>query len=158
MCKSGCLLAAVWFLFGFSTIDYSANPAAATRAIETGILWQMNAEGQMAIADMEAVALDENLFEEEGHFYKANTDDIRAFNARVLYLGLMGVESLAGPNAVVEASPLEVAREVSKKYGIKLDQEEGVFVADLNKDVRLLILPHPNIGNATIIIGAYFGR
>ncbi len=152
-------LTIILFLFGCASNNYESNYEAAGEAIESGILW--NAELDSVTwepIEMSKVATSNKLFKKEGGFYKSTTNEIYAFNSKVQYIGLIGVELLAGPNALVEGTASDVAERISKKYNLKLYKKGNAFVSRLNKSTELIVMPHPNIDNSTIVIGAYFGR
>jgi len=92
-----------------------------------------------------------------GYFYKPN-QELQAFGHKVVYVGLLGIDLYPGPNVTLEGRAEEVRKAIEKAYSIKLKKVEGGFAAELQKNVHLLIVPHPNNRKQTMVIGAYLGE
>ena len=74
------------------------------------------------------------------------------------YVGRLGVDLHAGPNAVLTGSPTTIAAYFAEKHGAKCKSEGGILVSDHKKDIKLLVVRHPDIKAASIVIGADAGR
>ena len=126
--------------------------------IEEAILWEAEMNPDMSPAALSRIVQDTALFEESGNFFRA-VSPITAFGGNLSYVGLLGVEMLPGPNAVIESAPEEIASYLENKYELSFESEAGVsaFQAELDEDIMLVIFEHPSLAGSSVIIGAYLG-
>jgi hypothetical protein len=135
-----------------------AFPPETSALIENAVLWKAPHDGTTPAPTALAKLVEEpGLFTQEGNFYKPN-QELRAFGHKVVYVGLLGIDLYPGPNVTVEGRAEEVRKAIEQAYSIKLKKVEGGFDAELQKNVHLLITPHPNNRKQTMVIGAYLGE
>lgn len=125
--------------------------------VEDAILWQAELDPvTWTPIEMAKLVSDQDRFTEEDNFYKVDTELV-VFGHQALYLGMVGVDMLSGFNATLKGSPRSIAGYITQHRGIIfLEQPEG-YTAQLKDDIVLMIAKHPDIGGASIIIGAYMG-
>jgi len=130
------------------------------KAIETAILWtaERDASTWSPVA-MSKYVNDGALFEKQGNFYKPK-QKLVIFGYEALYVGMIGVENVTGPNATLKGTPKQIAATLTKEYGLKFNTSEDEWVCDYNEKlkVKLVIIAHPSIKNTSILIGAYLGE
>lgn len=126
------------------------------KAVESAILWKAKLTDKWLPVEMQTVVENEQLFEKEGNFYKAKGECV-VFGHPATYVGMLGIDLCAGPNALLTGSPESVAAYLTEKHGVKFKAEGGVLVADYRKDIKILVVRHPDIKGSTIVIGAYTG-
>lgn len=128
-----------------------------SKTIEQTILWQSEAKDGQA-HKIETLLKDKARFKAENNFYKVLVP-LNVFGHKAKYIGIMGVELIPGPNAVLEGKPEAIAEQIAHSYGLQFqhNQSKTSFVARLKKRVKLIIEKHPGIAGASIVIGAYFG-
>ncbi|MBT8099526.1 MAG: hypothetical protein KJO82_07230, partial [Gammaproteobacteria bacterium] len=125
--------------------------------IESTILWKAELDPvTWEPMELSSVLSNTDRYVQEGNFYKVE-EALYVFDHVALYIGMLGVELVPGPNAVVEGEPSTVSESISAKYPVTFTSNGDSFVAELEKHVRLIVAPHPKIENATIVIGGYFG-
>lgn len=144
------------FFAGCATTGNWLTSSADGKAVESAILWEAKLDETWTPVAMAKVVNDPKRFEQQGNFYKAK-GDLVVFGHRATYVGLLGVELFAGPNAVLEGSPKSIAAYISQHHGAKFKSGGGNYMCDLKKDIKILIEKHPNIPGSSIIIGAYTG-
>ncbi len=146
-------------LAGCATWPQTSSKQKDSTIIETSILWQ----AKINKVTWEPIKLTKLLrnssrFSPAGNFYEVK-DETEAFGAKVIFIGLIGINFARGPNAVIQSPPKEIADYISKKYGIIFISEpkKNAYLAELKEYFQLLIIAHPSIENASIIIGEYTG-
>jgi len=100
---------------------------------------------------------DTNRFSQVGNFYKVR-DGTTAFGHQVLFVGLLGIDLIPGPNVTLQGTPDEIADFINQHHGIKLLKSGDEYRCDLKKDIVLFVGPHPSKKNQTMVIGAYLGK
>jgi hypothetical protein len=129
--------------------------------IEKSILWKAPIDqSSWAPIELKKMIQDTSRFKPFGNFYEV-LDETEAFGGKVLYVGLIGVNYAGGPNVVIESTHHDLAKYIKEKYQYELtfveeNGDEGYWT-DLGKNLRLVIIPHPSIKGASIIIGEYTG-
>jgi hypothetical protein len=125
--------------------------------VESSILWKAESDPvTWKPIELESVLSNSDRYVKEGNFYKVN-DTIYVFGHEALYVGMLGVGLVPGPNAVLEGKPSTISQTISEKHQISFNEDGGTYVAELEEHVRLIVAPYPEINNATIVIGGYFG-
>ena len=133
------------------------SPAEESRIIESTILW----EAKLDPVTWEPYAMTKLLrnfrrFKRMGNFYEAK-DGTMAFGHEVIYLGLLGIELVPGPNATLKGKSSEVADYIGKHHNIKFSENDGEYQAELRKHIVLCVAPHPSLEDTSMVIGAYLG-
>ena len=153
--KKPVLLLLLGLLAGCATPPKTQTPIPSTAqeaGFESLLLWKSETASSNIVESIEK----QIGFTQQGNFYKVDVP-FNLFGCPAEYVGLLGVELLAGPNAVVKASPSGVAEEIRSRYGLKFKRNGGARMATLGKDLTLYIFPHPNLSGRSIIIGSYEG-
>jgi hypothetical protein len=147
--------------FGLAGCQWEQNqslPIDDSNVIESTILW--NAEIDPVTWEpllLKKKLRDQGRFKQEGNFYKAKVP-IHAFGHEVLYIGLVGLDLIPGPNVMLKGTPDEIAKYITDHNGIKLIKKGDEYQAELKKDILLCVGAHPSKKGATLVIGAYFGK
>ncbi len=128
-----------------------------SKIVESTVLWN----AQIDEVTWEPIELSKLLnnsegFTKAGNFYKVNSE-LKVFGHKALYIGMRGIEFIPGPNVTLEGNPATVSEYISKNYKISFHQNENEYVADLKEYIKLVIGPHPNLKDSSIVIGAYLG-
>jgi hypothetical protein len=79
------------------------------------------------------------------------------FGYPATYLGLLGVDLLAGPNAMLRSSPKDIASSITQQYGYKFEHRWGVYSSNIKKNIRIHIEEHPDLPGQSMVIGSYEG-
>ncbi|NKB32743.1 MAG: hypothetical protein GKR91_06560 [Pseudomonadales bacterium] len=139
-------------------VTSSLSAQSLSTIIEETILWRVELNSNWSPVELSKLVENETQFEASGNFYKT-LSPLKAFGGNVSYVGLLGVEMVPGPNAVIEAAPDEIAAYIEDKYELEFEsnEDESAFEVSIREDVRLIIVNHPNFVGASIVIGAYFG-
>ena len=134
------------------------DPASSdTAVIESAILWKAELDPvTWEPMELSSVLGNTDRYVQEGNFYKVE-ETVYVFDHVALYVGMLGVELVPGPNAVLEGEPSTVSQSISDKHSVTFTSNGDSFVAELEQHVRLIVTPHPKIKNGTIVIGGYFG-
>ena len=127
-----------------------------TAAVEAAILWEARLDETWKPVEMAQLVENRERFEPEGNFYRVK-GKLVVFGHPALYVGMVGVDMFAGPNAVLQGRPNDIARYITKTHGIQFTKASGGFVCNYKKNVNLIIAKHPSLPRASIIIGAYTG-
>lgn len=127
-----------------------------SRVIEQTVLWKVELDDRWVPVEMNTLVNDPALFTQSGNFYKAKTK-ISVFGHELIYAGMLGVEFCPGPNVTLRGRPKRVKAAIEKAHGLKFEAVEGGYVLDLKKDIKLIVMRHPEKWNQTIVIGGYFG-
>ncbi|MGI9316306.1 MAG: hypothetical protein ACR2QW_03140, partial [bacterium] len=106
--------------------------------------------------ELDSVLSNTNRYTKKGNFYKVE-ETIHVFEHVAIYIGMLGVEMVPGPNAVLEGEPSSVSASITNKHQISFVKNGNGYISELEKHVKLIVAPHPKINNATIVIGGYFG-
>lgn len=126
------------------------------QAVESAILWQAKLDDTWRPVDMAKVVANHDQFELQGNFYKVK-GELVVFGHLAPYVGMLGVDLFAGPNAVLTGNPQSIATYIMQHHGAKFKKHGGSFVCEYKKDIKIIIEKHPTIRGASIIIGAYTG-
>ena len=126
------------------------------KAIESAILWEAKLDDRWTPVDMARLVKNADQFEQQGNFYGVK-GDLVVFGHPATYVGMLGVDLFAGPNAVLTGSPQDIAAYITQHHGAKFEKHGGSFVSEYKKDIKIIVEKHPNIRGASIIIGAYTG-
>ena len=127
-----------------------------SKAVESAILWETKLDPTWTPLAMAKAVKNAKLYEPKGNFYKVN-GDLLVFGHRASYVGMLGVDLFAGPNAVLKGTPESIVQYITKHHGTKFKDQGEMFVCDYKKDIKILVGKHPNIEGASIVIGAYTG-
>ncbi|MDA3797846.1 MAG: hypothetical protein PF692_02070 [Kiritimatiellae bacterium] len=154
-----CILVSICCITGYILLskNYSTFQDEVTNAIESTILWQAD----LNPVNWEPIKLTQLLknpfrFKKSGNFYKVKKDTT-AFGHKVIYVGMIGYDLLAGPNIIVGGTPDSVASYIEKNNELELTHINGEYSCQLEEYVDLLIAKSPNNEGQTIIIGSYTG-
>ena len=126
------------------------------KTIEAAILWQAKLDDLWTPVDMANVIKNTEQFQQQGNFYEVK-GDLVLFGHRATYVGMLGVDMFAGPNAVLTGTPESIVSYITQRHGARFEKHGDSFVCDYKKDVKLIVEEHPNIRGSSIIIGAYTG-
>lgn len=126
------------------------------KAVESAILWEAKLDDRWTPVDMAGVVRNSDQFEQQGTFYKVKGDFV-VFGHPATYVGMLGVDLFAGPNAVLTGSPQSIVAYITAHHAAKFAKHGGSYVCDYKKDIKIIVEKHPNIHGASIIIGAYTG-
>lgn len=136
-----------------NTVPFADSPI-----IEATILWSAQLDPvTWEPLELKKLLRNRKRFGQEGNFYKVK-DGTKAFGHEVLYIGMLGIDLIPGPNVTLKGTPDEIAQYITQHNGIKLLKVGDEFRADLKKDIVLLVGPHPSRKDASIVIGAYLGK
>lgn len=125
--------------------------------IESTILWRAELdEVTWTPIELNTILGDTDRYTKKGNFYKVK-ETFYVFGHEALYVGMLGVEMVPGPNAVLRGDPSTISGSITKQYQIAFAKNGNSYIAELMKHVKLIVTPHPKIYNATIVIGGYFG-
>lgn len=125
--------------------------------IESTILWKAELDEVTWLPiELDSVLRNTDRYTKTGNFYKVE-ETVYVFEHVAIYIGMLGVEMVPGPNAVLQGEPASISAAINNKYQISFVKDGNGYVSELEKHVKLIVAPHPNIKNATIVIGAYFG-
>ena len=128
-----------------------------TQIIESTILWDaLIDEVTWEPIELKELLKETETFTRNGYFYTVNRK-LQVFGHQALYIGIHGIDLLPGPNVTVAGNPRAVADYIEKKYSLSFKRNRGEYSVDLREHIKLLILPHPERRNTSMVIGAYFG-
>lgn len=128
-----------------------------TSIIESTILWKSEIdEITWEPLKLKALLSDNKSFTKEGNFFKIESE-ILVFGHKATYVGMLGIDLIPGPNVVIKASPAEVVKNIELNHKLKFKNIDGEYVADLKENTKLVVAPHPNQENTSMVIGAYLG-
>lgn len=133
-----------------------ATDATPGQIIEQTVFWDAKRDSRWTPVEMAKLVGNSDLFTQEGNFYKPKSKII-IFGHELVYAGMLGVDLYPGPNVTLAGKAKSVKEAIEKSRKIKMEEVEGGYIADLKKDIKLLIFPHPNKSKQTIVIGAYLG-
>lgn len=150
------LICSLFILVSFAGAE--VNKKSETEIIESTILWESKLDKETwEPIELQKLISKNSYYKKEGNFYKIENKKVMAFGHEVIYLGLLGIELIPGPNAVLKGTPKEIADYIEKKRGLKFVSNKGEYMCDLKKHIKLVIGKHPSMKNASLIIGAYLG-
>ena len=141
-------------LAGCAATSEWLEPSSDSKAVETAILWEAKLDDRWTPVDMAKLVGNTERFQHEGNFYTAK-GDLVVFGHRATYVGMLGVDLFAGPNAVLTGSPQSIASYITQHHGARFEKHGDSFVCDYKKDIKIIVEKHPNIRGSSIIIGAY---
>ena len=124
--------------------------------VEKAILWNGELDEGWNPVEMKRLLEDEERFEKQGTQYLCLKPMV-VFGHRSAYVGMLGIGSVAGPNATLAGTPKSIASYISKEYGAEFQLKKGVYLCDYKPNIRLLIEKDPQLEGASLIIGAYVG-
>ena len=124
--------------------------------IEEAIIWKAKLDGSWTPIEMNSFVTNEDLFRKEGNFYVPK-EEVLVFGHPSLYVGMLGVDLIPGPNAILKGSPEEIVKQIEDRYDIKFTEEGGGYTCDLKEYTKLIGGEYANIEGSTIVIGAYLG-
>ena len=130
--------------------------SSAGKIIESAILWDAKLDETWIPVDMAALVKDRDQFEPQGNFFKVR-GELVVFGHRATYVGMLGVGDLPGPNATLSGSPRSIAGYLSRYHGARFSKESGAYLWERKKDIKIIIIEHPEIPGSAIVIGAYTG-
>ena len=155
--KTILLAALLTLVVGCVTAQTPSVKATKEKAIETAILWTAEKGDDWRPIGMSEYVSDTTLFAQEGNFYKPK-QKLVLFGHEALYVGMLGVELVPGPNATLKGTPKEIAASITKEHGLKFRDEEGTWVCDYRENIKIVVMKHPNLKGTSILIGAYLGE
>ncbi|MCG8688920.1 MAG: hypothetical protein MI892_28885 [Desulfobacterales bacterium] len=130
-----------------------------SKIVESTILWKTEIDG-ITWEPIELSTLVEGFefFEKakSSNFYKVKKPFL-VFGHEAVYIGLLGVGFIPGPNALVKGSPQSISNYISTSYGLNLTNNNGEFSTSLSRYIKLVVASDPKNKNRSIIIGAYLG-
>jgi hypothetical protein len=126
------------------------------RAVESAILWEGKFDERWVPLDMARIVRDAGRFEPQGNFYKVK-GDLVVFGHPATYVGMLGVDLFAGPNAVLSGRPEDIAAYITQHHAAKFRKHGGSLVSDYKKDIKIIVEKYPDIRGSSIVIGAYTG-
>lgn len=146
------------FLSPLNVFSAEISNSQTSKIIESTILW----EAQIDEVTWEPLKLNEllkdtKLFSKVGNFYKVNYD-LNVFGHKALYVGTRGVELIVGPNVTLAGKTDSISESISKNYNIEFKNHGEIYVAELKDLIELVITPHPNMKDTSLVIGAYTGE
>jgi hypothetical protein len=142
------VLVVAFFLAGCASSRQPAWPVTPDgRKMESLILWQGDPKS------LDSVLADPARFEVQGNFYRVK-GEFAVFGYPATYLGLIGIDRLAGPNAVLKASPKEIAASISRQYGCTFENRGGNYRSEIKKHIHVYIVRHPDFQDQSIVIGS----
>jgi hypothetical protein len=148
----------VFGLTGCREVTNQSLQAVDSDVIESTILWKAEIDPvTWEPLLLKKMLRDQGRFQQEGNFYKA-IKPINAFGHEVLYVGMVGLDLIPGPNVMLKGAPEDIAKYITEHHGIKLIKKNAEYQAELKKDIVLCIGAHPSMEGATLVIGAYFGK
>lgn len=158
--KRACDLGAVeecYLLDKLSPEYFDKLPENSTQIFEATLLQDKLLLPERNSVSMETILKSYNHFEAENDFYKVKTK-MYIFGHQVYYMGVMGVDLLPGPNAVVDGNPVQVAEDITKQYGVKFTYkaEDNTYVSPKKNDIVIIIRPY-RWQETSYIIGVYVG-
>lgn len=126
------------------------------RIVEQAILWEGEIDQGWDSVAMKKLVSDKQRFEAQDMTYLA-LEPIVVFGHRAAYVSYLGLDTLAGPNAILKGTPKSIAAYISKHHGAVFHVKNGVYISDYTPTIRILIEQHPDLQGASIIIGTYVG-
>jgi len=146
-------------LFGCANPKISIVPDENSEIIESTILWNAKLESDWTPVELTKLVSNVKQFEKQGAFYNAKSD-FSAFGHKVVYLGIKGINEIAGPNASLIGTPSSIARYISDRYGVIFvsNEDKTIYESEYKKNIKLIIEVHPTLAGNTMVIGAYTGR
>jgi len=133
------------------------NKSPESEIIESTLLWEAPIdEVTWEPLKLKELLKDTTQFSPSGNFYKVNYD-LYVFGHKAIYLGMRGIDFVPGPNATLEGNPEAISKNISENYNITFTKNEDEYVADLKEYIKLVIAPHPNLKDTSLVIGAYLG-
>lgn len=134
------------------------NLSDTSKIIESTILWDAKLQSDWTPFEMSKLLSDTTKFEKKGNFYKVKSD-LKVFGHKAIYLGMLGIDLIPGPNATLEGAPESIYEYVKKHYKLKFKsaKDKSAYQAKIREYLVLSIEKHPTMENATIVIGAYLG-
>ncbi|MFH1022157.1 MAG: hypothetical protein V1809_02075 [Planctomycetota bacterium] len=136
---------------------HTTRPSPEAQLIESTILWNAKVDAvTWEPIELKKMLADKKRFTPAGNFYRSN-DNITAFGHKVLYIGTLGIDLVSGPNVTLEGNPRSIAAFIAKEHNISFSENDGEYTADIKKNIKMVVSPHPNLKNTSIVIGAYLG-
>jgi len=145
-------------LVGCHSPQKQSSTADDSQIIESTILWRATIDAvTWEPLELKSMLSDSSRFRQEGNFYKVK-DSTKAFGHEALYIGMVGIDLIPGPNVMLKGDPDNVAQYITRHNGIKLIKKGEEYQAELKQDIMLCVAPHPSRKGATLVIGAYLGK
>jgi hypothetical protein len=154
--RSLCAVLSLLFLAGCAATTAWHNPTSEGQLVESVILWDAQLDERWLSPKLEALLGDTTRFEPQGNFYKVK-DDLVIFGHKATYVGMVGVEYYAGPNATLIGSPKSVARYITTHHDLDFEKQGGMYICDYREHIKIMAGKHPNEKDKTILIGCYTG-
>ena len=91
-----------------------------------------------------------------GNFYSP-TNEIKAFGFNIKYIGLMGVDMVPGPNITLEGKFTAVKKSILTALKTEFECGSGGCAAEVEKNLQIMVYPHPTDNDLSIVQCGYFG-
>jgi len=146
------------FVFSLFSCVSNISPVSNTDIIESAVLWKAPIDNRTWVSpEFKALSENASIFQREGNFYKA-ISEINAFEHKVTYIGLKGINDVSGPNVFLLGDPESIANAITKKYGFEFEKKNNNYAYKLKDNVYLLVSQHPENKEQTAVIGIYTGN
>lgn len=145
------LLSTLLFVSSLSAQELKTD----SKIVEETILWQTSYDSTFTPIEMAKLLSDTSRFKKEGNFYKVNST-LKVFGFESIYLGMIGINYMLGPNATLKGTPKEISEKIAKSYNyiFEVSPDKSSYKVDLINEISLIITKHPTLKNATMVIGS----
>jgi hypothetical protein len=150
------MILAFVFIAGCASPVRVADSTSEGTLVEQAILWEAKLDETWTPVELSKLLEDPELFDKEGNFYRAKAP-LAVFGHPAVYVGMLGIEMIPGPNVTLRGSPKEIAGNITAQYGLTFSREDDAYVCNYKENVQVVVLPHPDKRDQTIVIGAYTG-